>query len=269
MRQFTLPATLSRCDPPRILELGGAVVHLWRCQLDDMLLLRDLQPALCRWEKARASAFKREERRNEYLLCRGWLRSVLGGYLTDGPYRAEFFYNRHGKPGLAEEDEPDALQFNLSHAGKLALLAVSSGRRVGVDLERVRATSELNRVAKRFFTPGELEGLSQVPVAAKEQALWEFWCCKEALAKAVGVGLSLPLRAFDLSQMVHAASSSAADPLGDRGSWCIGKLRLEEHYVGALAVEEKARQALGSLPPPKSFIQDITRCESRCRQSSI
>jgi 4'-phosphopantetheinyl transferase len=65
------------------------------------------------------------------------LRALLARYVDRDPRALDFVLGPHGKPALlAEEGDPAIdLRFNLSHSGSLALVAVSSEREVGVDIE--------------------------------------------------------------------------------------------------------------------------------------
>jgi 4'-phosphopantetheinyl transferase len=64
------------------------------------------------------------------------LHRVLAVYLGQQPQQIRFERGEHGKPHLA--DAAIRLEFNLSHSGELALVAVSGEHEVGVDVERVR-----------------------------------------------------------------------------------------------------------------------------------
>ena len=62
------------------------------------------------------------------------LRRILCSYLGGDPAALAFELGPHGKPALAGHD----LQFSFSRSGDVALVAVSRGRPVGVDVERVK-----------------------------------------------------------------------------------------------------------------------------------
>jgi 4'-phosphopantetheinyl transferase len=91
------------------------------------------------------------------------LRAALAGYLGVDPVAVALRAGRRGKPALAG-DSP--LRFSLSHSGALALIAVASGREVGVDVERI--------------------GL-------RPAAFYDEWTSREAAAKCFGGGLGEPL----------------------------------------------------------------------------
>jgi 4'-phosphopantetheinyl transferase len=112
-------------------------VHIWRV---DLAAIGD-QPRqlLSREELARAARIVPARKRVLWARSRGVLRALLGRYLERDP-RALRFELGGGKPVLAHEGPvPSAdLRFNISHSGDLALVAVSAGREVGVDIERAR-----------------------------------------------------------------------------------------------------------------------------------
>jgi 4'-phosphopantetheinyl transferase len=94
-----------------------------------------------------------------------------------------------GKPQLGDES---GIRFNLSHSGPFALIAVSAGREVGVDVEVMSSDRDLVRLAEIALSPAEAAavrdaGPDQVP------AFYEAWVRKEAVAKCLGVGLGAPL----------------------------------------------------------------------------
>lgn len=103
------------------------------------------------------------------------------------------------KPHLDPDAHPDSpLKFNLSHSGGWTLLALASGREVGVDLERARAFREPLRFARRFLHPQEFAHLEGLPEAACGEGLRHLWVRKEAAAKATGYGLPLGLASFSV-----------------------------------------------------------------------
>jgi 4'-phosphopantetheinyl transferase len=141
-------------------------------------------------ERDRASRFYRPEDGQRYLFAHGVLRLLLGGYLTCDPVSLRFGARENGKPFL----EGAPLEFNLSHSGALALIAVARSRQVGVDVEEVRPMADLDSVAARVCTPAELATLAGLAEPHRGRAFFAMWVRKEALAKATGEGLGAVFR---------------------------------------------------------------------------
>ncbi|MDF1677122.1 MAG: phosphopantetheine-protein transferase, partial [Legionellaceae bacterium] len=84
-------------------------------------------------EKKRADRFHFEHHQHHFRRARLMLRVLLANYLNVSPKSLTFDYGKHGKPYLPEHP---TLEFNLSHSGEYALLAVGKHHPLGIDIER-------------------------------------------------------------------------------------------------------------------------------------
>lgn len=115
---------------------------------------------------------------------------MLSRYLGVGPDLVGFDRSESGKPMLAKElRDPSAITFNLSHAHGRALIAVSQGQEVGVDLEFVRPDIEVAKLSERYFTRSEHRAIMQLPQEQRATRFFRYWVAKEAVLKAQGIGL--------------------------------------------------------------------------------
>jgi 4'-phosphopantetheinyl transferase len=128
-------------------------------------------------EIARANRFKFEEDRIRWIRARSSLRLILSMYAGDDPARLGFVYGEHGKPALLPVSD---VEFNLSHAGDWALIAVTRSIPVGVDIERIRPNVEMSALLRRL-------GETDLPVTTQE--LYHRWTRREARSKAAGGAL--------------------------------------------------------------------------------
>ncbi|MHB9133118.1 MAG: 4'-phosphopantetheinyl transferase family protein [Armatimonadota bacterium] len=135
-------------------------------------------------EQARAARFRFPRDRNRFTIARAALRDVLGRYLGMAPGDVIFSYGAHGKPGVA------GVHFNLSHAGEIALLAVSADREVGIDVEYLPTEIDVLQVARQFFPPAEAEVLAHLPEHERKLRFYTRWTQQEAYLKALGTGLA-------------------------------------------------------------------------------
>jgi 4'-phosphopantetheinyl transferase len=138
-------------------------------------------------EHERAARMPIAARRRDFLVARGILRSILGAYLGTAPERVRIARSAHGKPFI---DEPGAPAFNISHSHVLAVIAVSAGFAVGVDLERVDPLLDVAAIQRWFLSPKEGAHLVAVPPDARTHAFLRLWTRKEAVAKANGGGIA-------------------------------------------------------------------------------
>jgi 4'-phosphopantetheinyl transferase len=179
-------------------RLGEATVHVWLLSLDRPTRpMSEFAALLTADERERAERFHFERDRRRFIAGRGQLRLLLGAYLERDPAALKLSYGPAGKPRLdVSEPRGRALDFNLSHSAGMALLGVTRGRRIGVDIEALRDTPDLDDVARQHFASEEMQARQALPAALKLDAFFATWTRKEAYLKAIGDGLLAPLDRF-------------------------------------------------------------------------
>jgi 4'-phosphopantetheinyl transferase len=167
-------------------------VHVWRADLT--ALGDDLEDLLCAEELARAAQILHPHKRALWTRSRGVLRALLGRYLDRDPLDLCFALGPHGKPTLSQECEATVdLRFNLSHSGCLALVAVTAGREVGVDVEvAVRRQIDELAIAERVLGREQARRMAALNSRARARAFLDAWVAREAVVKCLGLGLATP-----------------------------------------------------------------------------
>ena len=189
---------------------------------------RGLRGFLSRDEIERAARFQAEGARSRFVLTRGWLRVILARCLNATPERLTFSYGANGKPALAEEWRRSELFFNVSHSGDYALIGLTSGRAIGVDIEQVRPMPDFAEIASGYFSETEMRAIEAFPEADRLRGFFRCWTRKEAFMKATGDGMAIALDAFSVTLDDDAepgvSISDSRLPHGD--AWCVKGLSL-------------------------------------------
>ncbi len=154
------------------------------------------------------------------------------------PETLRFIYGPQGKPALDRALDP-TLAFNVAHSGDLALYGIARGRRIGVDVEQVRADFDYGAIARRFFTTDESAALKEVPAEDRLLAFYTMWTGKEAYAKALGDGMAAALAGVVVSVAPHGAARLLPAPgaCRDPAQWELTMLEPAPGYLGAAVVE--------------------------------
>ena len=239
-----MPSTTWASPPPRIV-LASEDVHVWRAAVDWIDGLEDATPAeaslalLSADERERAQRFHFSRDRLRFIAVRGLLRRLIGTYLNVPAPSVTFSYGERGKPVLGPEAGYGGLRFNVSHSGRLALLAFARGRDVGIDVEQERPFPGMLEIAARYFSAGENAALRRLPPEDRARAFFRCWVRKEAFVKAAGHGLTLPLGAFEVSidperpAMLLGVEGDADAP----NRWLLEDLDAAPGYASALVAE--------------------------------
>ncbi len=216
---------------PKKLDLLLNDVHIWRINLNSSeSQLQFFRETLSSDEIARAQRFYFPEHRQRFIAGRGTLRAILGQYLGIDPKQVEFEYQPRGKPLLAAKFADKGLLFNLSHSQDLALCGVSYQNQIGVDLEYIRTMSDLESLAKRFFSFKEYEYLRLFSPQEQQQIFFRYWTCKEAYLKATGDGL------VQLEEIEISLTPNQPSQLLVSGDWNLRELTPAENFAAAVVV---------------------------------
>ena len=233
-------ATFAATCKPALLPYPDLGVDVWTISLPACFSSAEyFRSLLDSDEHARAERFRRPEDRSLFIAAHGALRMILAAYADRDPQKLGFIVGHHGKPRLDRSPGSPDIRFNLSHSGDMAAIAVSLGREIGVDIERIEPKRTDIAVAERFFSRREIEALRNLPEKDRDAGFFTCWTRKEAYIKARGEGLSIPLSEFDVSLTPSepaALLSSRAHP-SDAGHWRLQDVAVDETYVAAFAVE--------------------------------
>jgi len=151
-----------------------------------------------------------------------------------------------GKPRLDGADS--SIQFNVSHAGDLALIAVARGLRVGIDVESIREVTDVDAILDGFFSEQETAWLRSCEDDERTRAFFLLWTRREAAAKALGTGLFDCFARFTLPRSDYDGSGFRVEladaPAGPARTWWMRDLLPAPGYAGAVCVEQDNPQPL-------------------------
>lgn len=182
------------------------------------------------------------------------LRAMLGAYLGRPADAVVLDEDSRGKPRLADTVQQAAgtptLDFNWSHSGDYALIALSRGGALGVDIERFGKDLRALEIARRFFDSAEADALAELEARARDDAFIGLWCAKEAVLKAVGEGLSFGLErlAFARHGAIDWQLTGVDAALGTPGDWQLAGFAPALGYHGALAWRGPPRAIRAFVP---------------------
>ena len=191
---------------------------VWQAGLtDDAATLSDLVSLLSSEDHARLERLQQHNDRQRFLIGRGLLRLLVGAQLGLPPERVEFQYGPFGKPLVIPRAGTVPFHFNVSHSGKLVLIAFHPAREVGVDVEEMRDSKDWEAVAQRVFPAEEYRNWTRLKPDERTHGFFRAWTRHEASLKTLGLGF------FDESAAAHDGRLSCFD------------LEMPEGYQGAVA----------------------------------
>jgi 4'-phosphopantetheinyl transferase len=210
-------------------------VQIWWANLRDFdSHVPELQSILSVLEKARVGRFRFIRNRNNYIICHGLLRMLLGDFTGQSPSRLCLKTGRYGKPELRGNIEERRIHFNISHAQDVALYGITRACPIGVDVERVRTFPCYERVAREFFTQAECKSLKATSGEVRAQRFFELWTRKEALLKARGEGLGDGL-AERVDALLEPGVWVLPHTIGASSDWQVRSFSPVEGYIASVA----------------------------------
>jgi phosphopantetheinyl transferase len=223
-------------------RLAGAIAvgeaHLWRARVTAVTepLRVDCLGAS---EQQRARRLMVAARREAFTFAHAMARMVLGAYLQVDPVRLRFEVTSEGKPYLPGQ----RLQFNLSHSGDAALLAIACGREVGVDLEASDRKLDIDALARASMCEAERLSFDVLEPARRRRTIFQAWTRKEALLKAQGIGLARDPRDLRLPDATEPSMPAHLQHVGR--TWTLVDVPLDDAWQASLAVEGKVSAVRG------------------------
>jgi 4'-phosphopantetheinyl transferase len=250
---------------------GPSEVDLWTASLrQSEEVVAVFAAVLSEDERIRAGRFRFAPDRDRFVVARGLLRALLAAYVGRDPADLRFAHGRYGKPSLVDP-AATSLQFNVAHSRDRALFAVGRSREVGVDLEAIRPDLEIEELSRLSLTKREHDLLAKLPPDRRRERFVTLWTRKEALAKAIGLGLALPFDRVDSAESGTPGCHARWDGLVlDGRTWSIRSLDVEPGYAAALAIEGDGAGVCFQAWPndvcgPPSLTEAISKCLTPCR----
>lgn len=132
-----------------------------------------------RWQDAQSS-----------LLGRILLFHAIEEIYKDNPHNKVIKRTKYSKPYF----DDDLIHFNISHSGDIVVCALSDKHEMGIDIEIITDIG----VDDFKFQMTECEWNEIVLASNSKDAFFDYWTKKEAVIKAHGEGLTIPLKSFEI-----------------------------------------------------------------------
>ena len=176
-----------------------------------------------------------EKDRITHTISKGTLRYIMSGYLNLKPEEIIFNQNEYGKPFISEDQNPEKIQFDLSHSGDMIIYAISKGRNIGIDIQEIKDSDSVIDIVEHYFSETEKSAFRSLPDEQKLKGFHSCWARKEAYIKALGLGLSYPLNSFSMPVTPEYSSAVIYDDKGT--AYSVTDIITSPGYAATVAVE--------------------------------
>jgi 4'-phosphopantetheinyl transferase len=184
-------------------------------------------------ELNRRATLRRPADRDRFLVGVAVTRLALARYLRRPPTTIPISRacprcgRPHGKPRLMPGVHP-RIEWSISHAGDRVVVAMALEIPLGVDVEVSTRALPVDQLARMVLSDQEIGMLKRLADKERARGFLRFWTRKEAILKASGQGLALPLRSLTVS-----GPDDAPRLVSWSGSRPLGQLALQDLDVGS------------------------------------
>ena len=181
-------------------------------------------------ERGRIKRFKYKKDRESRIISRFLLRKILSASLKTEASKIKLINDKYDKPVLIYPKIKN-FHFNVSHSGEYIVMTVNKKGRVGIDIEKIKSI-DLS-VSESCFTKNEINYLYSKK-GEENKRFYKLWTLKESFVKAIGEGLSYPLKnfyfKFEKKLILHMVKEKIS-------RWKFKMYDIDKKYKMALCVE--------------------------------
>lgn len=181
------------------------------------------------WEK---TSQRRSDLATLAIASRFYCRHLLASYTQQTPQQIDIISGAKGKPQLNSDLN---IQFNVAHKRDIALVAVSTGQILGIDIEHKRQRRFID-LAQRYFADDEIALMQSLALETQADAFYAIWTQKEAFIKAHGKSIFSDLRKFSVSASNNGGLLRWDD--GDCDEWFCQTFQLDDDHPFALVCQQ-------------------------------
>lgn len=194
--------------------------------------LEDILPLLSASVQKKVLKHQRNEDQWRVIFSDLFTRKILADELHVNKNSLRIETNAHGKPFL----EGNTRYFNLSHAGKMIVLATDD-HPLGIDVEYVQPLDDLENLIS-WFSDEEKKFFLSMSSEKRLECFYELWTLKESYLKALGKGLDCPLQSFSLkiSKEKEVVLSKRDD---SNIEWHFKQYIFQDHYKCAICAQHR------------------------------
>ncbi len=226
-------------------NLSENEAHIWHFDLKHYFKNKELLVKLLSQDELdKAESFHFEIDRNRYICSHGLLRLLISIYFKFSSNSISYAFNSFGKPFIKEPLNRNGFQFNLSHSQDLACYIFTNNCDVGIDIEFLGAIPNFLELAERYFSVAENEQLLSLSKEKFELGFYNCWTSKEAVIKALGEGLSFPLKEFNVildPLKINQTRNYKLELKNLNTEIFIETFRTYNDYIGASAIISEAK----------------------------
>ena len=176
-------------------------------------VMQDKSKRYLRWQDQQA-----------YVLGKLLVRKGFEMFNSDTDPLQHIRHNTYGKPFVE-----GTIDFNISHSGKYVVCICSNTYKVGIDIEEMKSIDYLD--FKSQMCEEEWNRLLQAQ--DKKQEFYHYWTSKEATIKAIGKGLSIPLKSFIINNNKTIVENKV---------WHLHQIEIDPSYGCHFALDKNINQ---------------------------
>ncbi|MBA4600980.1 4'-phosphopantetheinyl transferase family protein [Thermoactinomyces mirandus] len=182
-------------------QLVPGCVYVWFTPLS--AARPELETILDETETERYRSYRKREDQKRALLSFGLLRLVLSRFLEKPPEEIRISrecphcHKPHGKPRVLDGD---SIEVNISHSGNWVLTALTLNQPIGIDIEQRSFSHHWQELIGHVLSAKEHKEWEKLSDREKAIAFFQYWTQKEAILKATGDGLTVPMSHLSVSR---------------------------------------------------------------------
>lgn len=143
----------------------------------------------------------------------------------------------YGKPYFRTKDI-DISYFNYAHSGKYLLIGLSFNKFVGVDIEDISKIRKNIDNVLTIFSDEENRYVNMFSKEERKNAILDIWVKKEAIGKALGVGLLYDTSQITVCEQLGKSSLVANTVVVNNKTIIYFSKKIEQCYIGVAYIKE-------------------------------